>query len=234
MSEALQSKWDWGLWLRWVLANTVGEVVGLGASAVVGAGLAWAITAATGSFAGLAMAGAMILVGTFEGTVVGIAQWLVLRRPLPDIRARAWILVTAAGAFVAWVLGMLPSTLMDLMGPASTEAGGPDMAAMSDLLRYTLAAGMGSVLGPILGFPQWLVLRRHVSKAGWWIPANAVGWALGMVAVFAGAGSPLLANASLMTIVLIGGLAGATAGALVGAVHGIVLVWLLRRPRLET
>lgn len=43
---------------------------------------------------------------------------------------------------------------------------------MSDLLTYALAAGMGLVLGSILGVPQWLALRRRLSKAGWWILAN--------------------------------------------------------------
>jgi hypothetical protein len=47
---------------------------------------------------------------------------------------------------------------------------------MNDLVIYALAAGMGLILGTILGVPQWLALRRHVPKAGWWVPANALAW----------------------------------------------------------
>lgn len=73
-----------------------------------------------------------------------------------------------------------------------------------------------------------VVLRRHVSRAGWWIPANAAGWALGMPLVFvaislAPFGGPLWA------ILLVVSLGLAAAGAVVGAVHGGMLVWLLRR-----
>ena len=29
-----------------------------------------------------------------------------------------------------------------------------------------------------MGFTQWLTLRKRINKAGWWIPANVVGWLL--------------------------------------------------------
>jgi hypothetical protein len=168
--------WDWSLWSRWVLANGLGELVGLGAAAVVGVALAKTFEAQMGSFAGLAGAGVMITLGTFEG---------VLRRPLPALGWRSWVLASAAGAFAAWTLGMIPSTLIDF----GAEAGAAPPTEMSDALMYGLAAAMGAILGPILGVPQWLALRRHVRRAIWWIPANAGAWALGMPIVFVGAGS---------------------------------------------
>lgn len=222
MSETMtqHARWDWHLRRRWVFANTLGEVAGLGAAAVVGVGLARAIEAAMGAFAGLALAGVMILVGTLEGAVVGIAQWLVLRRPIRNISGRAWVLATAIGAFVAWTLGMIPSTLMS----AGADAAAPPVE-MSDTVMYGLAALMGFALGPILGFPQWLVLRRHVRKAGWWVLANAAAWAVGMPVVFVGAGSVPPGGFGLIAV---GIATGACAGTVVGAVHGLALVWLLQ------
>jgi hypothetical protein len=32
------------------------------------------------------------------------------------------------------------------------------------------------LVGGFLGIAQWLVLRRHLPNAGWWIPANMIGW----------------------------------------------------------
>ncbi len=37
------------------------------------------------------------------------------------------------------------------------------------------------VLGIALGTPQWLVLRRHLPRMAWWVPATSVGVALGLV-----------------------------------------------------
>lgn len=221
-----QLGWDWALWARWVFANMLGEVIGLGAAAIVGVTLAWSIERSFGAFAGVTLAIVMILVGTFEGVVVGVAQWSALRRPFPKLRLSHWTLAAAVGAFVAWTLGMTPSTLMD-MGNTSAQASAPPFE-MNDTLTYAFAAIMGVILGPILGVPQWLALRRHVTRAGWWIPANAVAWAVGMPVVFLGAS---VTPDGFVELIVTGLLTGAAAGAVVGAIHGAALVWLSRQPR---
>ena len=32
------------------------------------------------------------------------------------------------------------------------------------------------LMGVSIGFGQWLVLRRHLTGAGWWIAASLLGW----------------------------------------------------------
>jgi hypothetical protein len=219
------TRWDWGLWQRWVIANALGELVGLGAAAVAGVALLQLFEATLATFASLAGAGVMILLGTFEGVIVGLAQWLVLRRPFPAVSRRTWVLASAVGAFAAWTLGIIPSTLIDL----GADAAGAPPPEMSDMLMYTLAAAMGAVLGPILGIPQWLALRCHVRHAAWWIPANAAAWALGMPVVFIGASSA--PEGGLPGLVATGGLTAAAAGAAVGAIHGLALIWLAQPRR---
>ena len=94
-----------------------------------------------------------------------------------------------------------------------------------------LAAGMGLVLGAILALPQWRVLRRAVPRAGVWLPANAVAWALGMPVIFAAVDRAYAAGSAAGTV---GILAAALllAGTVVGAVHGVALIWLAgRTPR---
>lgn len=214
------------LWLRWVAANAVAELVGLGGVALLG----MYGVGATGAepFRPLAFAATMIVVGTMlEGGVVGAAQWLVLRRALPGISARSWIVATGLGALMAWTLGMLPSTMMDF-----GAAGAPQPAVEpSPALRAGLAGALGLVAGSILAAPQWSVLRRHVAHAGRRIPANAAAWAAGMVIVFAGAGS--IQSGDLDAAIWGVALTCVAAGAVVGAVHGAVLVFLVRSPRHE-
>ena len=219
----VRARWDWHLWYRWVLANAVGEGVGLGMTLMIGFVLLSIVEKTVGT---VAVAGLAVLAGTcIEGMVVGTAQWLVLRRPLQGMRWHTWALVTALGAFVAWALGMIPSTFF-LTGAHSGTAA----PAMSDLVRYGLAALMGFVLGPILGVPQWLVLRRYVQKAGWWVLANSLAWAVGMVVVFIGIHVALNSGSQvsipvLLTLFLL------LAGGAVGAVHGFALIWLMRSRR---
>ncbi|MCP3144851.1 hypothetical protein [Pyxidicoccus xibeiensis] len=217
----------WPLWRRWVAANTVAELVGLGGSAVVAVGLA-STTDRMGVPGVVLMALAMIAIGTFlEGVLVGLLQGGVLRRALPAMPVKAWVGATALGAGIAWTLGMLPSSVMQLV----MDSGGAQPAAsppvISEALQVVMAASMGVVLGPFLAVPQWRVLRRYVARAGWWVPANSAAWAVGMVLVFQAAGStpwPLTPAKLAVPVVLL-----CLAGAAVGAVHGAVLVWLLRQ-----
>ena len=214
-----------GLWVRWVLANSLAETVGLGAALGIGAVL-FPYLSAPGILIAIATVAVAVLAGTLiEGTVVGTAQWLVLRRPLPAMGWQTWVLATALGALVAWTLGMLPGTLMS----AGSGSGGSEP---SEAMVYGLAALMGLAAGTILGTPQWLVLRRHVRRAAWWLPANALAWAPGMVMAFYAADLIFSAGIGMTTIVLaIGALVAI--GAVVGAIHGLALVWLVhsQRPR---
>jgi hypothetical protein len=223
-SGRARTGWGWSLWSRWVLANALGETVGLGATALVGVGLVLSLGEASG-LAVLALAAGMVLAGTLiEGVSVGTAQWLVLRRPLPALGWRAWTLATAAGAFVAWTLGMVPSTALSL----GAESGGPPAAGPSPAVVYALAALMGLVLGPVLGVPQWFVLRRHLRRAFVWVPANALAWAPAMVVVFVGVEVVVSGGGFGTGAFVAGALTLAAAGAVVGAIHGLALLWLLR------
>lgn len=196
---------------------------GLGTAFGIGVAL-FPYLQAPGFLVALATAGVAVLAGTLvEGTVVGTAQWLVLRRPLPGMRWRAWVLATAVGAFVAWTLGMLPSTLLSTV--SATQSSAP--TEPSNSVVYGLAALMGLVAGAVLGTPQWLVLRRHVPRAALWIAANALAWAPGMVMAFVAA-NLLFATGIGISAVVLAIAALAAIGTVVGAIHGLVLIWLVR------
>jgi hypothetical protein len=215
------------LWSRWVVANALGEALGLGSTALVGLALFPALNEGNGLLAALAVAVLAIVAGTaIEGLIVGTAQWLVLREPLPDLAWRTWAVATAIGAGIAWTFGMLPSTLMSLGQDAEQGAA----TEPSALVIYALAFAMGLVLGPVLGCAQWLVLRRHLAGAGIWMPANALAWAFGMVIVFAGV-SALFDRGVSPGSVILAVLSLAATGAVVGGIHGLALIRLLRQRR---
>lgn len=203
-------------WRDWVGLNALGELIGLAIPMAVAA--LWATRTSALAFASL-----MVVAGTLEGVVVGYAQWRVLRRPFSALAAASWVKWTALGAAVAWALGMIPSVLMHETSHAQT----PDFGEMTTTTQLLLAALTGLVLGPVLGVPQWFVLRRHIDIAAWWIPANSLAWAFGMPVVFLGAGA-VPADSSPVQLAAIGAVTLAAAGAVVGAVHGLMLLWLLR------
>lgn len=214
-----------GFWPRWVAANALAEFVGLTATLAMAAGTFAADGTAPLLTALLLAAGVAVLGAVVEGAAVGTAQWYVLRRALPRLRWRAWAIATLVGAAVAWMLGMLPSTLLARGAQSAAATGAEPSVAMQMLL----AMGMGFALGPFLGVPQWLVLRRFVPRAGWWVLANSVAWAAGMPTIFLATGliQPGYPTSAIAALV---GLGCLLAGAVVGAVHG---AWLLRLLRTE-
>jgi hypothetical protein len=217
---------DWSTWRRWVAANAFGELIGLGGAALVGF---LAFTKIEALYGPIVMALIMILAGTFlEGVVVGAAQWAVLRQAILQLRWPGWIGATAVGAFAAWLLGMVPSTMMAMTETQETTA--TTQPEISNLVVFGLAALMGLVLGSILALPQWWVLRRYVEHAFWWILANSFAWMVGMVLVFVGAS--MIPEEGITTIVFLGLLTSLLlAGISVGAIHGLALIQLLKQRR---
>lgn len=222
---------DLALWLRWVLANTGAELVGLGGSGLVMLGFFTLSDRAETVGTILLQALAAILLGTLlEGVVVGVAQWLVLRRALPRMPWREWVIATSVGAGIAWLFGMIPSTIIgisQLLAPPTVPEPVAEPAQSTMLLG---AAALGFLLGPVLGFGQYLSLGRYVKKAGWWILANAVAWAVSMTIVFAGVGAVPDEGTTWRTIAILA-FSTASAGAAAGAIHGAVLLRLLRLRR---
>lgn len=215
------SFWRSRFWWRWVAANAVAEVLGLGAVAGLGF-LAFQRLGEPDSIGlALAVASTFVLLGAFEGLVVGVAQRSVLRTRLPTLRG--WVRATVTGAVAAWAVGMIPSTVVNFTENANSAP--VEEPALG--LVLLVAAGLGAVAGPILAVFQWLSLRKVIAqRAGYWLPANAAAWALGMPIIFLGAQAneftsspPVIALAVAAALLL--------AGAVVGAVHGRVLLWLL-------
>lgn len=209
-------------WVWWTIANGIGELLGLGAVFVTGYFAAGSMGAPKAAPELAALALLVIVLAAFEGSVVGLAQWLVLRRPFPAMPPLAWVGATVIGAVIAWVLGMLPSTLGAFDGAAQTPPEEPSL-----LVILALTAVMGAVLGVILAAAQWRVLRHYIRRAALWLVANAAAWLVAMPLIFLLVGSTIAEHhtpGSLVLLVL--GIGGA--GLVAGGIHGIFLIFLLR------
>ena len=147
---------DWALWFEWIMATTLGWVVGR-----------------------LLFPNLSIVT---IGLALGVLQWFILQRRISQ--PWRWILATTLG----WALGAIIL-----------------FVALPDGMDFTA----GLVMGLTTGIAQWLILRREVYWAGWWIVINVVAWTTGMA----------LLPGFLLT------------GAMAGAITGFAIELLLRYPK---
>lgn len=212
------------LWLRWVAANGLGELFGLGLTFAVGL----AIISSLGDQQNLTAILLAFLVavasGAIEATIIGLAQWWAMHPWFPMISRRAWWLGTLVGALLAYVMGYMPSTLMSL-GEQTSQSQAP-VAEPAQWIVLLLAAGLGAVGGAVLSFAQWLTMRKKVARASLWIPANMLAWMVGMPIIFWGIDTAQRLSGLLWGILFMAGVLLLT-GLVVGGIHGAFLVRLV-------
>ncbi|MDX6357031.1 MAG: hypothetical protein QOH37_85 [Nocardioidaceae bacterium] len=153
--------------------------------------------------------------GLVEGVALGCAQaWLM--RPVLGGRSRAWFLVTLAFAGLGWAAASAPAALSG------------DESGTSPALGLVLvgAAGLGLVMGAILGVAQSVTLRGRVAHPWRWASISSAAWLPTMVVIFAGATAPSAGWHVYQTVPL-----GTATGLVGGAVLGLVCGAL--RPALD-
>ncbi len=210
-------------WIKWVLANAVGFAVGAAVSLPLALHEAIVL-----SLAGSASESVVVLVSRilswvsaiFGGVAIGAAQWFFLRGRVRW--AGAWFLATSLGWLASQFI--IPSL-------ASSPGTG--------LLSPIFGAALGVVPVVLVALPQWLILRRHVLGAGWWVAANIAGAAGGFVGYLVGAiGSGFVAAvippSGVLYLAVSVGMSSATAGAAISAITGVALRQLSKRPIPET
>lgn len=141
MTITAKSEAAWRFWAGWGLAFIGFPLGGLAATALVG-GVTTPLDGAIG--------------GAATGAVIGLTQWLVLRRHLA--LTPWWIAATAAGMGAGLALGI---TLL-----------GIDTAGNTLPLR-------GLVTGAGIGIAQFVLLRGSSTRAWVWALVVAGGWAIG-------------------------------------------------------
>ncbi|MGB8381258.1 MAG: hypothetical protein WCG47_08395 [Dermatophilaceae bacterium] len=203
---------------RWVLANGVGELLGLGLGALASLPLQMRLESALPTVAAALVAAVVFAV--LEGAIVGGLQWRVLRERAPSISARAWVGATMLGGLIAWLAVSLPFALMPDDSAAAEATPEPPL-----VLQLALMALAGLAAGPVLGGTQALVLRRVTDRPWSWVWANARAWAVGLPIIQLAAGG-MPAGTPAAFAVAAAAAALFVAGCAVGRIHGPTLVRL--------
>ena len=181
-----------GFWLWWLFATLVGIIIGM---AIVFLGL----TPLHNNSSHVAQAVRGFVIGAAFGATVGTAQWFVLRRYFD--RVGWWILLTFLGWVAYWEL-----INMNLLVKAQ------GIAFIPDLLNL-------AIFGVILGVLQWLLLRKKIHSAGWWVLANIVGMMLGSLVI--DTIDTVLQGDSPFDFI--------TGSIVLAIITGVCMVWLLKR-----
>jgi len=195
----------------WVTACTLAETVGMTASAAAARG---ATSLADSGVARAALLGFVLVVagGLVEGTALGVLQSRALADRLGPRGRSGWVAVTLLLAGVGWAAGSAPATL------AGDDGGGAEPPLVAILLG---AAGIGLVMGALLGAAQaWVLARRAAYPAahpGRWVVGSALGWTAAMTVIFGGA-TTAGAGWAWPAVTAYGTGTGALAGLALGAV----------------
>ncbi|NJO40886.1 MAG: hypothetical protein HC769_07830 [Cyanobacteria bacterium CRU_2_1] len=185
-----------GFWLQWVCVTVLGFLISLywieiGFKPDIG-----------------------LMQGAIGGTVVGVAQTIVLRQRLP--RSWEWAFATIVG----WCF-------VDLLHVGVMGWVAPRTDATMGRLYYGMLDGVQ--VGLIVGAAQWLAIRRSLSQAWRWILGTGTAWAVGLSCGWIVGGI-----LRLKTHLFLGEVVGLAFGwMMMGVLSGIVLVNLLNSTELE-
>ena len=131
----------------------------------------------------------------------GLAQWLALRRFVP--LTLLWVFTILIGWLLSYLIfAAIPESLWQIVDDEATAT-----------LTFML-----TVVGAAMGLPQWLILRRKLTKAVLWILGSSLGMGLGFGLVLA---TDLINQSEFISytvVVLVYGIA-----------TGSTLSWLLNR-----
>jgi hypothetical protein len=150
-------------WIGYGLVSGVGMLVLVCTLVMV---LALVLSAADLQVRGAQAAVVFALAAASSAIPLAALQWLIVRRNA--VQLGWWLLASAAGAAAGSAL------VFGVWGVTAALRPRPDPY----FDRYLALSA--AVVTPVLGTGQWLVLRRRVSEAGWWLLASTLGGIVGV------------------------------------------------------
>lgn len=207
-----------GGWGVWILMTALAELFGvlLGAS--------WWMWAndlnpePRGLFPQVFMLLLKALSGVAEGMTLGLIQANLMHRRLPELSIVRWMTATSAVAVLGWAIG----SSFSIFAIGDGGGGGFDPSVQQTI---AMAAGFGLLVGALFGGVQVLALGGLGVKRWPWVLGNAIGWALGLPAIYLAA-----AGEAVGPLWALGAISGLFAGAMVGVATAVAFAAMTRRP----
>jgi hypothetical protein len=150
---------------------------------------------------------ARLIFPLWAGLLVGLFQWIVLRRYISH--CGDWIWNGVAGWALAYAMGLIVIQIFSVSF----------IGAVAGYLLF----------GAIVAIIQWPVLHREIPNVLPWVLASVAGWAIGALAgqwvlnLIVPAGEPVSQAASTLVIAVVTGLVA-------GGITGLALVYIVRQP----
>lgn len=89
----------------------------------------------------------------------------------------AWVALSTISIPIAWIIAWALISRVEKVVGGTMQVGGHTRITEDFLLSYVLLP----VLGLLIGLLQYLLLRHHLPRMGWWIAATALGLLLGFI-----------------------------------------------------
>jgi hypothetical protein len=134
-----------------------------------------------------------------------------------------WGLVSGIGNLAGLILGFLVLGIF-VMGSGDTSGQAADSLPTLGRIESTLIISLipaAAGLGP--GAAQWLMLRKQIARAGWWVAVTMLGFALPAIVAIALDTSPIYLGPPDMPDVAFTAVAGFSLGITVGVAQWLVL-----------
>ena len=226
MSNTQERQSLWAIWTLWVLATVSGYLWTLV--------IFWATHGIPPSTDKLVFRLGLGILGGIA--IMATAQALILRWYIKPIRWQRWIILTTLSYIVGlFIISFSLYTQHRLVSAVGIEprlsnlvviTGGDTSAVIPGLYLNVMVCA--SLTGALVGLLQSRILRRHISRTGWWVAANAL--ALTATVLVMGSSAliaPREVNSFIGWLIILSVLGIAIAGAITGA----ALVRLLKEPR---
>lgn len=153
-----------GLFIIWVLANSLFFIAGGLVFSFVFAGGWSLVIVLTKSIEGAALRGLIILyffivvlLGTIIGVGIGLGQWVVLRQRVANLKLRSWLIATGVAIFSSGIVFIV-------------------IVATSETLEVGKIIFILASIGIFLGLFQSLAIHRVAYGSYDWFFANMIGW----------------------------------------------------------
>ncbi len=168
-------KSDQKFWYKWMLNYSFGELLGIGAAAIIGRFLFIQFSDTPSSSTNLTFV-ILILAGAAEGLIIGYIQWKSLSKLVKHFKPIPWITVTAISTIAGWLMALPPAVVfISFLSKVSL---------FNSYYSIVFTALVGMAFGALIGVSQFFLIKKFYKNAIIWVLANVVGWTISFIIMY--------------------------------------------------